>query len=127
MEELESFPVDPFDPTRKLQVGNDLTRVPKEALRKFLYRNLDIFTWKHKNMLVDTTLGHELSSIMDTYPGYNQILMYPRDEKHVSFVMDKGLYYYKVMPFGLKSAEATYQKLVNKMLANQLYHGGLRR
>ena len=34
--------------------------------------------------------------------------------------MNCGLYYYKVMPFGLKNANATYQMLVNWMLADQI-------
>ena len=42
------------------------------------------------------------------------------DEEHTSFIIDKGLYCYKVMPFGLKNAGATYQKQVNKMFANQI-------
>ncbi|KAL2474672.1 Ribonuclease H [Abeliophyllum distichum] len=57
---------------------------------------------------------------MDAYSGYNQISMYPPDEEHTSFITDKGLYCYKVMPFSLKNAGATYQRLVNKMFADQL-------
>ncbi|XP_024190652.1 uncharacterized protein LOC112194667 [Rosa chinensis] len=52
-----------------------------------------------------------------TYPrcGYNQIRMNPTDEEHTAFTTDKGLYCYQVMPFGLKNAGATYQRLVNSM------------
>ena len=57
---------------------------------------------------------------MDAYSGYNQIPMNPADEEHTSFITDKGLYCYKVMPFGLKNAGATYQRLVNKMFTNQI-------
>ncbi|KAB2597290.1 hypothetical protein D8674_000210 [Pyrus ussuriensis x Pyrus communis] len=70
--------------------------------------------------LVDSTAGCELLSFMDVYSGYNQILMNPSDQKQTAFTTDRGLYYYKVMPFGLKNAGATYQRLVNSMFAEQI-------
>ncbi|KAL5743306.1 hypothetical protein ACOSQ2_026422 [Xanthoceras sorbifolium] len=42
------------------------------------------------------------------------------DEDKKAFVTDKRMYYYRVMPFGLKNAGATYQRLVNRMFAPQL-------
>lgn len=62
--------------------------------------------------------GHELLNFMDAYSGYNQIPMFPPDEEHTSFITDKGLYCYKAVPFGLKNAEATYQRLVNRIFIN---------
>jgi len=50
---------------------------------------------------------------MDGFPGYNQIKMYPDDEKHTSFRMPLGVYCYTVIPFGLKNAGATYQRAMN--------------
>ncbi|KAM1165665.1 hypothetical protein ACFX2G_025488 [Malus domestica] len=70
--------------------------------------------------LIDSTAGCELLSFMDAYPGYNQILMNPPDQEHTAFTTDRGLYCYKVMPFGLKNAWATYQRLVNSMFTEQI-------
>ncbi|XP_024013954.1 uncharacterized protein LOC112088034 [Eutrema salsugineum] len=57
---------------------------------------------------------------MDAFSGYNQILMHPDDREKMAFITDRGIYCYKVMPFGFKNAGTTYQRLVNKMFAAQL-------
>ena len=67
------------------------------------------------NLIVDTTAGHALLSFMDIYSRYNQIRIYPDDKDKTSFITNQGTYCYKVMPFGLKNARATYQWLVNLM------------
>ena len=54
-------------------------------------------------------------SFLDAFSGYHQILMYPADEEKTVFIMPHGLYCYKVMPFRLKNAGATYQKLMTKI------------
>jgi len=65
--------------------------------------------------LVDSPAGHELLSFMDAFSGYHQIPMAAEDQEKTSFVIDTGLYCYTMMPFGLKNAGATYQRLVNKI------------
>ncbi|KAL5743997.1 hypothetical protein ACOSQ2_027113 [Xanthoceras sorbifolium] len=57
---------------------------------------------------------------MDAYSGYNQIKMHPPDKEKTTFTTDQGLYCYTVMPFGLKNAGATYQRLVNQMFTKQI-------
>ena len=42
------------------------------------------------------------------------------DQEKTSFVTSQGLFCYKVMPFGLKIAGATYQRLVNHMFHPQI-------
>ena len=42
------------------------------------------------------------------------------DQEKTSFVTSQGLFCYKVMPFGLKNVGMTYQRLMNKMFANQI-------
>ena len=46
--------------------------------------------------------------------------MHPPDEDHTSFRTDTGFYYYKVIPFGLKNAGATYKWLVNHMFKEKI-------
>ena len=67
------------------------------------------------DQLVDATSGHELLTFIDAFSGYNQIKMAPKDEKQIAFITDRGLFCYRVMPFGLKNAGVTYQRLVNKI------------
>jgi hypothetical protein len=57
---------------------------------------------------------------MDAFSGYNQIHMSELDEEKTSFITDRGLYCYNMMPFGLKNAGATYQRLVNRMFSDQI-------
>jgi hypothetical protein len=75
----------------------------KESIVQFLKDNKDVFAWSHENM-----------------PGYNQIVMDEADQEKTSFIISKGLFYYKVMPFGLNNAEATYQRLMNRMFHDQI-------
>ena len=72
------------------------------------------------DQLVDSTAGHELLTFMDAFLGYNQILMKEEDQEITAFVTSKGLYCYKVMPFGLKNTGATYQRLVNQMFSKKI-------
>ena len=71
-------------------------------------------------LIVDATAGHELLSFMDAFSGYNHISMDPDDQENTSFVTGQGTYCYRVRPFGLKNARATYQSLVNRMFQKQI-------
>ena len=46
--------------------------------------------------------------------------MAPEDQEHTTFLTDQGVYFYRVMSFGLKNAGATYQRTINKMFARQI-------
>ena len=46
--------------------------------------------------------------------------MAEEDQEKTSFITSQGLCCYKVMPFELKNAGATYQRLVNKMFSKQI-------
>nr|KYP43469.1 Retrovirus-related Pol polyprotein from transposon 17.6 [Cajanus cajan] len=70
--------------------------------------------------LVDGASGYAMLSFLDAYSGYNQILMYPPDEEYTAFITEQANYCYHVMPFGLKNAGATYQRLLDKVFADQI-------
>ena len=80
----------------------------------------DSYPLPQVNVLVDSIARHQLLSFMDAFLGYNQILMHKADQEKTSFVTNQGLFYYKVMPFSLKNARTTYQRLMTKMFAQQI-------
>jgi len=67
--------------------------------------------------LVDNASGCKMLSFLDAFSGYNQIKMHPRDESKTAFMTETYNYCYKVMVFRLKNAGATYQRLMDKVLA----------
>ena len=80
----------------------------------------DSYPLLHIDQLVDSTASHKLLRFMDAFSGYNQIRMDEVDQEKTSFITSQGLFCYKVMPFGLKNAGATYQRLVNHMFGPQI-------
>ena len=80
----------------------------------------DSFPLPRIDQLVDSTVGHKLLTFMDAFSGYNQIKMAEEDQEKTTFITSQGLYCYKVMPFELKNAGVTYQRLVNKMFSKQI-------
>ena len=80
----------------------------------------DSFPLPWIDLIVDAIAGHELLSFMDAFSGYNQIRMDPNDQEKTSFVTGQGTYCYQAMPFGLKNAGATYQRLVNIMFQKHI-------
>ena len=70
--------------------------------------------------LVDSASGCRLLNFLEVFSGHNQIMMHPRDECKTAFMTELSCYCYKAMPFGLKNASATYQRLMDRVLAPML-------
>ncbi|GFY88776.1 hypothetical protein Acr_06g0007160 [Actinidia rufa] len=75
----------------------------------------DCFPLPKIDQLVDSTSGHARMSFLDAYRGYHQIALHRPDQEKTAFITPRGVFYYKVMPFGLKNAGVTYQRMVTKM------------
>ncbi|CAJ2653385.1 unnamed protein product [Trifolium pratense] len=80
----------------------------------------DAYPLPNIDKLVDNSSGFKILSFMDAYSGYNQIKMAEIDKKKTAFMTESGNYYYNVMPFGLKNAGATYQRMMNKVFNNEI-------
>ena len=46
--------------------------------------------------------------------------MNPEDQQKPAFYIEQVIFCYRVMPFGLKNAGATYQRFLNKIFALQI-------
>jgi ribonuclease HI len=80
----------------------------------------DVYPLPCIDRLVDNSSGFKLLSFMDAYSGYNQIPMAMADKEKTAFMTESGNYYYNVMPFGLKNAGATYQRMMNKVFRGEI-------
>lgn len=67
------------------------------------------------NRLVDSASGFQVLSFLDAYLGYNQNRMHAPDEEKIAFITEDANFCYRIMPFGLKNASATYQRLMDRI------------
>ena len=99
--------------TRKWCVCVDFTKLNKACPK-------DPFPMPQINQLVDITVGHPRMSFLDAFQGYHHILLAMDDQERTTFVTPIRNYHYKVMPFGLKNAGTTYQRMITRMFKPQL-------
>ena len=69
---------------------------------------------------VDATVGLPRMSFLDAFQGYHQIPLASDDQEKTTFLTPVGNYHYKVMPFGLKNAGSTYQRMMTRMFESLL-------
>nr|GLL39929.1 uncharacterized protein LOC109150426 [Ipomoea trifida] len=81
----------------------------------------DDFSLPITKLVIDAVTGHEIMSFMDGSSRYNKIRMAPEDEELMAFRTPKGIYCYKVMPFGLKNAGATYRRAMQIIFDDMLH------
>ena len=81
----------------------------------------DVFPSPITDVMIDNMCGFEWMPFMDGFSGYNQIKIYPDDEKYTSFRIPQGVYFYTVMPFGLKIAGATYRGAMNTIFYEHIH------
>ena len=80
----------------------------------------DPFSMPKIDQLINTTVGHPRMSFLDAFQGYHQIPLALDDQEKIAFVTPIGNYHYKIMPFGLKNAGSTYQRMMTRMFESLL-------
>ncbi|GLT26828.1 hypothetical protein SLA2020_018700 [Shorea laevis] len=80
----------------------------------------DCYPMANIDKLVEAASENERLSLLDVYSSYHQVRMAPEDEEKTSFYAGDEIYYYVMMPFGLKNAGATYQKMVTIVFRAQI-------
>nr|GEU48266.1 reverse transcriptase domain-containing protein [Tanacetum cinerariifolium] len=142
VEERVKVAINPEYPEQTEIIGSTLSEEGCNKLCDLLQRNLHIFVWKPADMIDFKDLnkacpkdGYSLPEIdwkveslcrfpfkcfLDAYKGYHQIQMAKEDEEKTAFITSQGILCYIKMPFGVRNARATYQRLVDKAFHKQI-------
>ncbi|GKV02708.1 hypothetical protein SLEP1_g15104 [Rubroshorea leprosula] len=132
VEDVEEVQIDDRDPSRKTQIGTKLNPKERAKLIAFLRANNDVFAWTSADMpgIPTSVFQHKLSTNPLKKPVAQKrrlfggerlkVPMAPEDEEKTSFYVDDEIYCYVMMPFGLKNASATYQKMVTIVFRAQI-------
>nr|GEV08698.1 reverse transcriptase domain-containing protein [Tanacetum cinerariifolium] len=136
----------PDFPDQEVVIGGTLSDKGRTEVCSVLKKNLDIFAWQPSDMtgaperakaiqaavqkLVEAGIMREVyyhdwlsnpvMCFLDAYKGYHQIQLAEVDEEKTTFHTGQGVYCYTKMPFGLKNAGATYQRLMDKAFEGQI-------
>jgi len=84
---------------------------------------LDKYPLPFMSELRDRGAGAQIFTKLDLKDSYHLIRIKKGDEWKTAFRTRYGQYEYKVMPFGLVNAPATFQRRMNKILHEFLYQG----
>ncbi|XP_053597516.1 uncharacterized protein LOC128668466 [Microplitis demolitor] len=66
--------------------------------------------------ILDRLGGAKYFSVFDLASGFHEIKMNPKDQQKTAFSTPNGHFKYNRMPFGLKNAPATFQRLMDRVL-----------
>ena len=81
----------------------------------------DAYPLPHIDDTLQTLSGSKWFSTIDLLSGYWQVDIAENDREKTAFITHDGLFEFNVMPFGLCTASATFQRLMNLALSGMLW------
>ena len=83
----------------------------------------DHFPFLFINQVLDTLADKKFFSFLDSFSGYNQIQISPEDQDKTIFTCPCGTFSYRVLPFGLCNAPATFQRAILSIFVDLINEG----
>ncbi|XP_070034790.1 uncharacterized protein [Nicotiana tomentosiformis] len=94
--------------TRETKISIHTKQKTRDAIIQVLFEYRDVFAWSYDDM-------------PDCYVGYHQILIDEEDTEKIAFTTPCGTYCYRVMPFSLKNAGATYMRSMTTIFHDMMH------
>ncbi|PKI35361.1 hypothetical protein CRG98_044238, partial [Punica granatum] len=119
--ETENFP--PKRQHLRRQRAGLLLRIKEEVVEQINAGFLEVCNYSEwvANIVPVEKDGRVKFSFMDGFSGYNQIRMAGEDKIKTTFITMWGTFCYKVMPFGLKNAGASYQRAMVTLFHDMMH------
>ena len=80
----------------------------------------DLYSLPFTDKVLDMVIGYAAYSFIDYFSGYHQVHIHPDGRYKTAFITEWGAYVWVVMPFGLKNAPSTYERIVNQIFKDYL-------
>ncbi|XP_077951363.1 retrovirus-related Pol polyprotein from transposon 297 [Gasterosteus aculeatus] len=99
-------------PDGSIRFSNDIRKLNEVS-------EFDAYPMPRVDDLVDSLGYYRFVTTLDLTKGYWQVPLTPASKEKTAFATQEGLYQYTRLPFGLHGAQATFQRLMDRVLAPQ--------